>query len=110
MGNTIKILSLVTLVAIGGFGYYMYENKLNPTDVDDIKKAASSAKAKLDKISDVVTDTKDINKESIVYKRKDAKGNWYYSNQPPEEGEEAEKIIYRSDTNVLPPLPDDKKK
>ena len=109
MRNIINKLGLIALLGAGVFAYYMYQNKLNPTDINDIKKAADSARTKIDKISDVVTDTADINRESVVYKRKDAKGNWYYSNEPPEEGEEAEKIIYRSDTNVLPPLPGDKK-
>ena len=109
MGNIVKVLSLIVLLGASGFVYYMYQNKLNPTDVEDIKKAATAAKSKIDKISNVVTDTTDVAKESVVYKRKDANGNWYYSNDPPEEGEEAEAITYRSDTNVLPPLPDDKK-
>ena len=109
MRKLINVLGLIALFGAGAFAYYMYQNKLNPTDMDDIKKAASSARSKIDKISDVVTDTGDISKESIVYKRRDAQGNWYYSNEPPKEGEEAEAITYRSDTNVLPPLPDDRK-
>jgi len=109
MGNIIKLLGMIALIGAAAFAYYMYKNNLNPMDMNDVEKATSAAKSKIDKISDVVTDSAGISKESIVYKRKDANGNWYYTNEPPPEGEEAETVIYRSDTNVLPPLPENKK-
>jgi len=110
MGNLVKITAVIAVLAIGGFAYYMHQNGLNPLDVNDIKTATSSTKTKLDKISETIAEKDIPNKESKVYKRKDAQGNWYYSNEPPREGEEAEVMIYRSDTNVLPPLPEDNKK
>ena len=110
MGNFAKVATLIIILALGGFGYYMYQNGLNPLDINDIKLATDSTKSKIDKISDTLKE-KDISaKESKVYKRKDAQGNWYYSNDPPGEGEEAEVTIYRSDKNLLPPLPDDNQK
>ena len=114
MGKFVKITILLILLVLGGFGYYMTQMGLDPLNIDDIKAATSSTKSKIDKISETVTDTiadKDLPaKESKVYKRKDADGNWYYSNEPPEKGKDAEVTTYRSDTNLLPPLPEDKNK
>lgn len=106
----LKMIALLFIVATGGFAYYMHHNGLNPLDIDDIKAATSSTKTKIDKISRTIAEENGLSKESKVYKRKDAEGNWYYSNEPPKEGEEAEVLIFHSDTNVLPPLPEDEKK
>jgi hypothetical protein len=110
MGNFAKLSALIIVLALGGFGYYMYQSGLNPLDINDIKLATDSTKSKIDKISETISEKDIPAKESKVYKRKDAQGNWYYSNEPPKEGEEAEVMIYRSDTNLLPPLPEDNKK
>jgi len=104
-----KFVIAVGLLGIAAFAIYMVRQDMNPLDLDDIKKAATSSKAKLDKIPKVLDGTVDNLDQSVIYKRKDAKGNWYYTNEPPKEGEESETLIYRSDTNVLPPLPDDNK-
>lgn len=109
-GNFVKTVLVVAILAAGGFAYYMVNNDLNPLNIDDIKTATSSTKNKIDKISATISEKDVASKESKVYKRKDAQGNWYYSNEPPKEGEEAEVMTYRSDTNVLPPLPEDNKK
>lgn len=110
MNKFFKYIALILVLAVGGFAYYMTQNGLDPFNIDDIKIAAGSTKSKMDRISEVVTEKGTPAKESKVYKRKDAEGNWYYSNEPPKEGEEAELQVFRSDTNVLPPLPEDKKK
>ena len=110
MANLVKISALIIVLAVAGFGYYMYQQGLNPLNVNDIKIATDGTKSKLDKISDTLAEKDGAAKESRIYKRKDAEGNWYYSNEPPKEGEEAETMIYRSDTNLLPPLPEDNKK
>ena len=110
MGNFMKLTALIIVLALGGFAYYMYQQGLNPLDINDIKLATDSTKSKIDKISDTIAEKDIPAKESKVYKRKDAQGNWYYSNEPPKEGEEAEVTTYRSDTNLLPPLPEDNKK
>ena len=110
MGSLLKTLMVIAVLALGGFGYYMYYNDLNPLDMDDIKTATSSTKNKMDRISETITKKDSLSKETKVYKRKDAQGYWYYSNEPPGEGEEAEEMTYRTDANVLPPLPEDNKK
>lgn len=110
MGNFIKLTAIVLVLGIGGFAYYMHSNGLNPLNINDIKAATSSTKTKIDRISDTLAEKDVPAGESKVYKRKDAQGNWYYSNEPPKEGEEAEVMTYRSDANVLPPLPEDNKK
>lgn len=110
MASLIKKIAVIAVLILGGFGYYMYYHGLDPLDMNDIKTATSSTKTKIDKISATITDKDSLSKETKVYKRKDTQGNWYYSNKPPEKGEEAEEMTYRSDTNVLPPLPEDKKK
>jgi len=104
----IKLLVAITLLGVAGFAIYMVQQDLDPLNVDDIKKAAISSKSNLEKLPQVMDGTISDTNESIVYKRKDAKGIWYYTNEPPKEGEESEKLIYRSDANVLPPLPEDK--
>jgi len=98
------------VIAAGGVSYYMYKNGLKPLDANDLKRVTDTTKSKIEKISDTISDKNNLSGETKVYKRKDAKGNWYYSNEPPKAGEEAEELTYRSDTNVLPPLPDDNKK
>lgn len=110
IGQLIKSLLFIALLAAGGLGYYMYHQGLNPLDADDIKTVTDTTKTKIDKISDTIKEQDTLPKESKVYKRKDSQGNWYYSNEPPKEGEEAEEMTFRSDTNVLPPLPEDNKK
>ena len=100
---------VILLLALGGLGFYMYQNNLNPLSFDDINKAKSGILEKGNKISEVVTEPNVAPQKTTVYKRKDDKGNWYYSNDPPKPGEQAEAVTYSSDTNVLPPLPDDKK-
>lgn len=110
MGQLVKLTLFVAAIALGGFAYYMVYNDLDPLDAEDIKKATSSTQSKLEKISDTLAEKNSTGKEEKVYKRKDAEGNWYYTNEPPEDGEEADTIIYRTDTNVLPPLPEDDKK
>lgn len=110
LGNIIKNLIVIAVLAAGGFAYYMFYQGLNPLDMDDINTATTSTKNKIDQISKTVAEKDSMPEESRVYKRKDADGNWYYSNEPPKEGEEAEEMIYRSDTNVLPPLPEDNNK
>jgi len=110
MANLVKITALLMVFVLGGFAYYMHKHGLNPLDINDIKTATSSTKTKLDRISETIAEKDIPAKESKVYKRKDAQGNWYYSNEPPKEGEEAEVTTYRSDTNLLPPLPEDNKK
>ena len=106
----LKMIFVVLILAAGGFAYYMHHNGLDPLDINDIKTATSSTKTKIDKISKTITEKESLSQESKVYKRKDAQGNWYYSNEPPKEGDEAEVMTFRSDTNVLPPLPEDNKK
>ena len=110
MGNFVKLSVVIIVIALGSFAYYMYQQGLNPLNINDIKLATDSTKSKIDKISDTIAEKDSNARESKVYKRKDAQGNWYYSNVPPKEGEEAEVTTYRSDTNLLPPLPEDNKK
>ena len=110
MKQIIKFLLTITLLGIAAFAIYMVQQDMDPLNVDDLKKAATSSKSTLEKLPKVLDGTVDNLNESVIYKRKDAKGNWYYTNEPPKEGEESESLIYRSDTNVLPPLPQDNKK
>lgn len=109
MRQIIKLLLAITLLGVAGFVIYMVQQGLDPLNIKDVEKAASSSKSTLRKLPQVVDGSISDTNESIVYKRKDAKGNWYYTNEPPKDGEESEELIYRSDTNVLPPLPKDKK-
>ena len=109
MRQIFKILLALTLLVVAGFVIYMVQQGLDPLNVKDVEKAAKSSTSTLGKLPQVVDGSISDTDESIVYKRKDAKGNWYYTNEPPNEGEESEKLIYRSDTNVLPPLPEDKR-
>ena len=91
----IKLLVAITLLGVASFAIYMVQQGLDPLNVKDIKKAATSSKSSLEKLPQVMDGSiKDTN-ESIVYKRKDAEGNWYYTNEPPKEGEDSEKLIYR---------------
>ena len=106
----IKFFVAVALLGIAAFAIYMVQQDMDPLNVDDIKDAATSSKSTLKKLPKVLDGTVDNLDESVIYKRKDAQGNWYYTNEPPKEGEESETLIYRSDTNVVPPLPDDPKK
>jgi len=41
-----------------------------------------------------------------VYKWRDADGAWRITDEPPPRGVEYERLEYRSDTNVLPLVPD----
>jgi len=106
----VKLIVVILILTVAGVGYYMYQNQLNPLSLEDINKAKTGILEKGNKIGDVVTKPNLVPKKTTVYKRKDAKGNWYYSNEPPKPGEQAEAVTYSSDTNVLPPLPDDNKK
>lgn len=108
MRQIIKLLLAITLLGVAAFVIYMVQQGLDPLDVKDVEKAANSSKSTLGKLPQVIDGSISDTNESIVYKRKDANGNWYYTNEPPNEGEESEKLIYRSDSNVLPPLPEDK--
>lgn len=110
MKQLIKFLIAIALLGIAAFAIYMVRQDMDPLNVDDVKKAATSSRSTLEKLPQVLDGTVDNLDESVIYKRKDANGNWYYTNEPPREGEESEKLIYRSDTNVLPPLPGDNKK
>ena len=109
MRQIIKFFLAISLLGIAAFAVYMVQQGMDPLNVEDVKKAANSSRSTLEKLPQVVDGSISDTNESIVYKRKDAKGNWYYTNEPPKEGEESEKLIYRSDTNVLPPLPEDKR-
>lgn len=109
MRTLIKFFLAIALLGIAAFAFYMVQQDMDPLNVDDIKKAATSSKSTLDKLPKVLDGTVDNLNESVIYKRKDAQGNWYYTNEPPKESEESETLIYRSDTNVVPPLPDDPK-
>jgi len=100
---------IILLLGVAGTGVYMYQNHLNPFSLDDINKAKTGILSKGNEITQVITAPDQTGKTTTVYKRKDANGNWYYSNVPPKPGEQAEALTYSSDTNVLPPLPDDKK-
>jgi len=104
----IKLLVAITLLGVASFAIYMVQQGLDPLNVKDIKKAATSSRSKLEKLPQVVDGSISDTNESIVYKRKDAKGNWHYTNEPPKDGEDSEKLIYRSDANLLPPLPENK--
>ena len=106
----IKFLVAITLMGIAGFTIYMVQQGLDPLNIDDVKKAATSSKSSLKKLPRVMDGTISDTNESIVYKRKDAEGNWYYTNEPTKNGEKSEKLIHRSDANVLPPLPGDNQK
>jgi hypothetical protein len=110
MRQIIKFLVAIALLGTAAFAIYMVQQDMDPLNVDDVKKAATSSKSTLEKLPKVLDGTVENLNESVIYKRKDAKGNWYYTNEPPKEGEESETLIYRSDTNVLPPLPDANKK
>ncbi|MGD8559893.1 MAG: hypothetical protein PVF34_01000 [Gammaproteobacteria bacterium] len=101
IGSLVKTVVVLAVIAAGALGYYMYANNLNPLDTDDLKKAVTSTRSRFDNIQDAVKAAGDGG-ETVIYKRKDKNGNWYYTNEPPEEGEQSEKLIYRSDTNVLP--------
>ena len=105
-----KFFLAITLLGVAGFTIYMVQQGLDPLNINDVKKAATSSKSSLEKLPQVMDGTISDTNESIVYKRKDAEGNWYYTNEPPKEGEKSEKLIYRSDANVLPPLPGDNQK
>ena len=109
MRKIIIFLAVFVVLGAGGFAYYMNQNGLDPLDIGDIKNAVMSTKSKLNKISGIIADENFQGEETKVYKHKDAQGNWYYSNEPPEKGTEVEVKTYRSDANVLPPLPEDKK-
>lgn len=109
MRALIKFFLAIALLGIAAFAFYMVQQDMDPLNVDDIKKAATSSKSTLDKLPKVLDGTVDNLNESVIYKRKDAQGNWYYTNEPPREDEESETLIYRSDTNIVPPLPDDPK-
>ncbi len=109
MRALIKFFLAIALLGIAAFAFYMVQQDMDPLNVDDIKKAATSSKSTLDKLPKVLDGTVDNLDESVIYKRKDAQGNWYYTNEPPRDGEESETLIYRSDTNIVPPLPDDPK-
>ena len=106
----VKVIVFILLLAVAGLGFYMHQNNLNPLSLEDINKAKVGIVEKGNKIGDAVTNPNIAPKKTTVYKRKDAKGNWYYSNEPPKPGEQAESITYSSDTNVLPPLPNENKK
>lgn len=105
-----RLLIIIILIGAGVMGFYMYQNNLNPLNPADLSKAKEGILSKGNKITEVVTQPDQTPKQTIVYKRKDKNGNWYYSNEPPKKGEQAEATIYSSDTNVIPPLPDDKRK
>jgi hypothetical protein len=100
----IKFVLAIVLLGAAAFAVYMLWQNLDPLNVDDVKKAAASSKTTLEKLPGIMDGKAGNLNESVIYKRKDAKGNWYYTNEPPKEGEESEALIYRSDTNVLPPL------
>ncbi|MCI0504980.1 MAG: hypothetical protein L0Z73_02610 [Gammaproteobacteria bacterium] len=100
----IKLVLAIVLLGAAAFAIYMLQQNLDPLNADDLKKAAASSKTTLEKLPGIMDGTMDNLNESVIYKRKDAKGNWYYTNEPPKKGEESESLIYRSDTNVLPPL------
>ena len=105
-----KIIAFGALTGIAGLSYYMYQNNLNPLDTEDLKKVATTTKSRFDNVQDAIKAAGEANGETVIYKRRDASGKWYYTNEPPEAGEESEKLTYRSDTNVLPKLSDDGKK
>lgn len=105
IGKLFKMIALVAVMGIAGLGYYMYQHQLNPLDSNDLKKALSSTKSRFDNIEDAVKAAGSKGPKTVIYKRKDANDNWYYTNEPPKEGEQSEKLIYRSDTNVIPKLP-----
>ena len=109
IGRFFKFIVLAMVLSAAGIAYYMYQNNLNPLNTDDLQQAVSSTKSRFENIQDAVK-ASGGGKESVIYKRKDAKGNWYFTNEPPAKGEESEKMTYRSDANVLPPLPEDGKK
>lgn len=109
IGRLFKFIILATVLGAAGMVYYMYQNDLNPLNTDDLEQAVSSTKSRFENIQDAVK-ASGGGKESVIYKRKDTNGNWYYTNEPPAKGEKSEKLIYRSDANVLPPLPEDGKK
>lgn len=110
MRQIFKFFVAIALLSIAAFAIYMVQQDMDPLNIDDVKKAATSSKSALGKLPKVLDGKVDNLNESVIYKRKDAQGKWYYTNEPPKEGEESETLIYRSDTNVLPPLPDDTKK
>jgi len=109
MRAIIKFFIAIALLGIAAFAVYMVRQDMDPLNFDDVKKAATSSRSTLEKLPKVLDGTVDNLDQSVIYKRKDANGNWYYTNEPPKEGEESETLLYRSDTNVLPPLPDDNK-
>ena len=104
----IKFLIAIALLGAAGFAIYMVQQGMDPLNVKDLQKAAASSKTTLEKLPQVMDGTVDSLNESVVYKRKDAEGNWYYTNEPPKAGEESETLRYRTDSNVLPPLSNDK--
>lgn len=109
LGSLIKWVLVAGALAAAAMAYYMYRQGLNPLDPDDLQHTLSSTKERFATMEEAVK-ASGHKKESVIYKRKDASGHWYYTNEPPEAGEEGEKLIFRSDTNVLPPLPEDGKK
>jgi len=48
--------------------------------------------------------------ETLLYKWRDATGQWQVSDKPPEGGIKYEVLRYRSDVNVIPAVPTEKKK
>lgn len=103
MGAIRQLIVLFILLALCAGGAWLYMNDINPLDWGAVKDEWAKTQGKVDDISRIIENPNAPDKtETKVYKRKDADGNWYYTNEPPKEGEEAEEQVYRSDTNLMP--------
>jgi hypothetical protein len=93
------VFTLLVIIVVIGF-IYAYR-----TDVqidDNLIKGISQIRHQFGDKSDEATTTK-------IYKRRNAKGEWVFTNEPPPAGKEGQVLEYRSDTNVMPAPEKDKK-
>ena len=77
---------LAIIIALGVVGYF------NPGLVSWVRQQTGTAPQK-----------------TTVYKWQDEKGEWHVTDEPPPPGTKYQKQEYLHDTNVLPPVKQDKK-
>ena len=85
-----KILVLIIVIVLSAGGYLYLHPELSRQLLQSTPLAPAPAK-------------------TMLYKWRDATGQWQVSDTPPGAGIKYEVLYYRSDVNVIPALPEKKK-
>lgn len=93
---------IVIAAVIGGLYYYA-------AHTEGGKNHANQLARWIDQLTgQKITGIGDNDTKTTIYKIQNPDGTWSYSNEKPADNSKVIEQEYRSDTNVLPPLPKDK--